>query len=270
MAAAHAQHVVAAAVRTSAPATPCTRRLATLHAPCSHALPCSFATVADGEAVRAARAQNRRPPRQAYAEGSGGHPDERTGLQGSCQSQIHRSVLRWHARLGRWQRRRLHGDACVFPHLYPTLTCSLHAAPPPTVERSLLYAFRNRNDFAVFVCGGCKKPLPLPAPSQRRLLPPRGIRGTDRKRWRWRRTPTHRPTLQDRSIRMKTSPKITPSARTHGLSSRLVFSWHGPKQQLAWSRFTPKALLPPLLVRSVVVRASIEYKCQSQSEYWKL
>ena len=37
---------------------------------------------------------------------------------------------------------------------------------PTHVRVQLLYVDSHRNDFAVFVCGGCKKPLPLPTPSQ--------------------------------------------------------------------------------------------------------
>ena len=56
-------------------------------------------------------------------------------------------------------------DACGFPR--PCLSCISSARTAHPLAYSalsvLLFAFRNRNDFAVFVCGGCTKPLPLPS-----------------------------------------------------------------------------------------------------------
>jgi len=66
-------------------------------------------------------------------------------------------------------------DACGFSLPARSLLALLpHSILAPYTTRlplglsratSLICACRNRNDYAVFVCGGCKEPLPLPLPA---------------------------------------------------------------------------------------------------------
>ena len=111
-----------------------------------------------GELPEPASACQRRPHGQAHTEGAGRHVNERAGPPGPSKGQVHRPLLRRHARLGRGQRRRLHGRVRL-PSAFVSFAFPLHIPraphPPVLLSADCCLPVRNCNLCCLCVCCLC-------------------------------------------------------------------------------------------------------------------